>query len=155
MSFMKKIADLVKAPEDDYIDEEMMEEQPETYAPESYEERYERSEETEYRAPVRETPRVVNFNDSASFSNVALKQVTKYDDATEVANLFKSNRTVCINTEACSDEEFRKVIFFLMGVVYALDGNFNPVASHAYLLTPHDIAVSGKAVEDEDYFDEF
>ena len=154
MDIKDKIKSWFTVPDEDYgeVDERMLEDnEPQDY---SIEREEERSDFEDYRPfsghrREREEPKVVGINDSYQKpAPVMLKKLRRYEDVEEVADLFKDNKIVVINTEECSETVCRNILYFLAGLVYALDGALDPVAGRAYILTPKNVPVSGKGVDD-------
>ena len=51
-----------------------------------------------------------------------------------------------MNLEATNKETSRRIIDFLSGVAYAIDGRLSKVAVNTYIITPANINVSGEAL---------
>lgn len=83
----------------------------------------------------------------------------KYEDVPQIADHLLNRRTVVLNLEASNKEVSRRIIDFLSGVAYALDGRLSNVAVNTYLITPAHVTVSGedlsagKKEEKEESFD--
>ncbi len=63
------------------------------------------------------------------------------DDAQQVANKLKARLPVLINLERLDESQTRRLVDFLSGVTYALDGNMKRVAQGVYLCSPSDIPI--------------
>lgn len=63
------------------------------------------------------------------------------DDAQQVANKLKARLPVLINLEKLDEGQIRRLVDFLSGVTYALDGNMKRVARGVYLCSPSDIPI--------------
>lgn len=84
-----------------------------------------------------------------SGSSIEMKVVTpsRYDSVTDIANLLLTKKTVLLNLENTNKETARRLIDFLSGVAYALDGEVSKVAENTYAITPGQIvAVSKESV---------
>lgn len=83
----------------------------------------------------------------------------RYEDVPQIADHLLNRRTVVLNLEASNKEISRRIIDFLSGVAYALDGRLSNVAVNTYLITPSHVTVSGedlsagKKEEKEESFD--
>ncbi len=119
-------------------------------ADEGYENEYYAPEEApvaEERTHVR--PQAENTYNTRSAANVSMvsgssiemKVVTpsRYDSVTEIANLLLTKKTVLLNLENTNKETARRLIDFLSGVAYALDGEVQKVADNTYAITPGQI----------------
>ena len=88
---------------------------------------------------------------SASRSSIEMKVVTptKFDAVTQIADLLLEKKTVLLNLENTNKETAKRLIDFLSGVAYALDGDVQKVADNTFAVTPHNVAVSNEDVADE------
>ena len=68
----------------------------------------------------------------------------KYEDVPQIADHLLNRRTVVLNLEASNKEMSRRIIDFLSGVAYAIDGKLSNVAVNTYLITPSHVSVSGE-----------
>ena len=68
----------------------------------------------------------------------------RYEDVPQIADHLLNRRTVVLNLEASNKEISRRIIDFLSGVAYALDGRLSNVAVNTYLITPSHVTVSGE-----------
>lgn len=66
----------------------------------------------------------------------------RFDSVTQIADHLINNRTVVLNLEATNKETARRMIDFLSGVAYSIDGNLKRVANNTYVITPGNVAVS-------------
>ncbi len=68
------------------------------------------------------------------------------DDIKPAADRLKERRPVIINLERTDDHEARRVVDFISGVTYALDGYYQRVGDKVYVFTPSNTMIN---VEDE------
>ena len=73
----------------------------------------------------------------------------RYDTVPQRADHLLNRRTVVLNLEATNKETARRMIDFLSGVAYAIDGRLSKVAVNTYIITPANISVSGEALVNE------
>ena len=66
----------------------------------------------------------------------------RFDSVTQIADHLINNRTVVLNLESTNKETARRMIDFLSGVAYSIDGNLKKVANNTYVITPGNVAVS-------------
>ena len=86
--------------------------------------------------------KVVNIHTTTQLKVVVL-QPTTYNDATEIASHLKDKKPVVVNLEKLDKETARKIVDFLSGAVYALDGNMQKVANGILLLVPYTMGIMG------------
>ena len=74
---------------------------------------------------------------------VVLFHAKTFDDAAKAANELRNKRAVILNMENVDKALTRRVVDFLSGAVYALDGSVKKIAQCTYLFCPHNMAVVG------------
>ena len=95
-------------------------------------------------APAASTPsfsgQVVNM---AGKQEVVLFHAKTFDDAAKAADELRRRKAVILNMENVDKSLTRRVVDFLSGAVYALDGSVKKIAQCTYLFCPHNMAVVG------------
>ena len=78
-------------------------------------------------------------------SNLELKVVKpdRYENVNQIADHLLNRRTVVLNLEGTNKETARRLIDFLSGVAYSIDGQLKRVANNTFVITPHNVDVSG------------
>lgn len=66
----------------------------------------------------------------------------------QIADQLLNRRTVVLNLENASKEDCRRLIDFLSGVAYAIDGHLSKVAANTYLITPANVNISGQPLSE-------
>ena len=74
---------------------------------------------------------------------VVLFRPTSFNDATKAADDLRDKKAVIVNLENVDKAISRRVIDFLSGCAYALDGTVNKIALATYLFCPHNMEVMG------------
>jgi len=88
------------------------------------------------------TGRVTNINPLASMQVVVLKPA-RFDQVTELADRLRDKQSVVLNLESTNKDVARRLVDFLSGCAFALDGNIQKIAISTYLITPHNVEVLG------------
>ena len=142
---------------DDYEDEEMEEfEEEEVEAPAPRAARRSplfassASEDTtpEYKTTTTSAPvssgfsgQVLNMNSGKQ--EVVLFHAKAFDDAAKAASELRNRRAVILNMENVDKALTRRVVDFLSGCVFALDGQVKKIAQCTYLFCPHSMDIVG------------
>ena len=98
-------------------------------------------------APVASAPstgfggQVLNMNSGKQ--EVVLFHAKTFDDAAQAADELRKRKAVILNMENVDKALTRRVVDFLSGAVYALDGRVKKVAQSTYLFCPHNMDVTG------------
>ena len=74
---------------------------------------------------------------------VVLFHAKSFDDAAKAADELRRKRAVILNMENVDKALTRRVVDFLSGSVYALDGSVKKIAQSTYLFCPHNMDVVG------------
>ena len=74
---------------------------------------------------------------------VVLFHPANFNDTSKAADDLRSRRAVIVNMENVEKAMARRVVDFLSGCAYALDGKVKKVAQSTYLFCPHNMEVVG------------
>ena len=80
---------------------------------------------------------------SSGKQEVVLFHAKAFDDAAKAADELRKRKAVILNMENVDKALTRRVVDFLSGAVYALDGSVKKVAQSTYLFCPHNMDVVG------------
>ncbi len=86
---------------------------------------------------------------------VVLFRPITFADAVSAANELRDRKAVIVNLESTDRTVARRVVDFLSGCSYALDGQVKKIAAGTYLFCPHSIDIAGdlgSAHSDSDSF---
>lgn len=86
--------------------------------------------------------KVVNIATTAQLQVVVLK-LEAFEDSKDVADYLKAKKPVVVNLEDVDKELARRVIDFLSGAIYALDGNIQKVSNGIFLVAPYNVGIMG------------
>lgn len=85
---------------------------------------------------------VLNMNPSNK-QEVVLYHAKAFDDAAKAADELRGKKAVILNMENVDKALTRRVVDFLSGCVYALDGKVKKIAQCTYLFCPHNMDIVG------------
>jgi len=71
-----------------------------------------------------------------------------YDAVTKIADSLMKNQIVVLNIEHTNKETARRLIDFLSGVAYSIDGSLKRVANNTITISPRHVDISGEALPD-------
>ena len=158
MGFMDEIKKLTQDDYDDY-DDDPVDEQP---APAPRETRRDRSSyssssysssssyaprNTTADAPRSGAGKVVNLNSSTQLQVILVKP-DRFDMVSEIADHLRDKQALVLNLESTNKDVARRLVDFLSGCAYALDGKIKKVAISTYLITPYNVDVVGDLVDE-------
>ena len=83
------------------------------------------------------------LNTSGPKQEVVLFRPVSFNDTTKAADALRNRKAVVLNLENVDKAMSRRVVDFLSGCVYAVDGSVKKVAQSAYIFCPHNMDVVG------------
>ena len=83
------------------------------------------------------------LNMSSNKPSVVLFRPTSFNDASTAADDLRSKKAVIVNMENVDRSVARRVVDFLSGCAYALDGKVKKIAQSTYLFCPNSMDVTG------------
>ena len=89
----------------------------------------------------------VNVTSGTAIEMKVVKPET-LDTVTQIADHLLDRKTILLNLEDTSKETSRRLIDFLNGVAYAINGNLKKVATNTYVVTPNNVEVSGEQIRE-------
>ncbi len=98
----------------------------------------------------------VNHQDNTN-ARVVLVEPVRFEESQGIADNLLEQRAVVINIESCDTDVAAKIIDFVGGVVYAIDGTIQKVSQGIILAAPHNIDIASElkndlATTDEEIF---
>ena len=155
MGFLDELKKLTRPYDEDEFEDELEEEAVEAPAPVASEKsgRTNPFAQSSYSSPApapAAAPRggkVVNLG-AAQQSQVVLVKPELYESAAEIADHLREKRTVVMNLENAPKDIARRLIDFLSGVAYALDGKIRRIANSTYIITPNNVDLMGDLIDE-------
>ncbi len=134
MSFFNSVKNFIgMGDEEEYEDEEFFDEEFE-------EEEYDEEPKRKFTAFPRK-PKVVPIN-SAATSKVRIIKARSNDEATKIADETKAGRLVIFDVTGLDTEDARRIVDFMSGAAYALDGNVRRIAGGIFVAAPRNIDIT-------------
>lgn len=91
-------------------------------------------------------------NNSSSMEVCVIKP-SSFEDAREIAETLLADRTVILNMEGLDLGLAQRIIDFISGACYAIDGNLQKVSNYIFIVTPSNVDISGDLQEIMSAFD--
>ncbi len=85
---------------------------------------------------------VVNLRTGGN-SKVILVEPETFDNVRDVADHLRNKCTIVLNLEKSDDATIRRLVDFLTGCAYVLDGSMQRVATKTYIIAPFNVDVVG------------
>lgn len=140
MGIINRLGDIFKGEEDyeEYDDYEGDEENAEEDAPVAVPS-----------AAPKAAPATKSTGSISSGSSLQMKVVKpeRFDEVQMIGEHLLARRTVVLNLEDTNKETTKRIIDFLGGVVFAINGKVRKVANATYVVTPQNVEVSSEQPE--------
>lgn len=99
-------------------------------------------------APAEEKPAKTFGRKTLSISRgnnqeVCIIKPSTIDDSKEISETLLSGRAVIINFEGLHVEISQRIMDFVSGTCYAIDGNLQKVSNYIFIATPNSVDISG------------
>lgn len=100
-------------------------------------------------APSQRREKVVSFGgQSGGQSQMFVVEPERFETAADIADHIRSGHSVVMNLERTDKDTARRLIDFLSGVAYALNGKIRRVSANTYVITPYNVDISGDLMDD-------
>ncbi len=148
MSFGDKLLDFMglgrEKADEDYIDEINYEDDfADSYAPPKQSGRQSYNDfDDDYETSSGKRNKVVKIHTTAQLKLVVM-QPESFEEARDIANHLKTKKPVVMNLESVEKEVARRIVDFLSGAVFALDGNIQKVSNGIFLIAPYNVGIMG------------
>lgn len=111
------------------------------------EEGYEIYQPDRYGNPAKQKPKVVNIHANSHVKMIVSKP-TSYDEVTRICDELKSRKPVILNLQSVDAKEAERILDFLAGALYAVEGVMQKVSKGVFLIVPNNVDIEG-ILEDE------
>lgn len=97
----------------------------------------------------RRSNRVVKLHNSNAQMRVVVIQPESFEEARDITNHLKSKKPIVINLESVDKTVARRIIDFLSGAVYALDGSIQKVSNGIFIIAPNNVDIMSDDIKGE------
>ena len=85
-----------------------------------------------------------------SGSKMVLLEPRAYSESQEIADYLKERNAVVVNLKRVTPDQAKRIVDFLSGTIYALQGDLQKIGKGIILCTPNNVNIQGKITEDKD-----
>jgi len=96
----------------------------------------------DYAPPAPRKNKIININTTAIL-DVVIVTPESFEEAQDIADNIKAKRPCVMNLELVDKAIARRIVDFLSGTVYAVDGNIQKVSNGIFLITPYNVNIMG------------
>lgn len=77
-------------------------------------------------------------------SEIHTVEATSYEDSREIALNYRAGTPVIVNMGAMSEADSRRLVDFMLGLRWGLEGHLRRVTNKVWLLTPNGVDINGE-----------
>jgi len=92
--------------------------------------------------------KVVPLRASSNQVKIVIKKPKCFSNSTEVADELKRGRSVVIDVGMLDPDEARRVIDFIAGTIYGVNGSMQKVSGGIFLATPSQVDIMGEILKE-------
>lgn len=92
-------------------------------------------------------PKVVSMNRNSMEVNVIKPH--SFEDSQEICNMLLANRPVIVNLEGFDPDDAQRIMDFISGCIYAINGKYHQISKYIFIFSPENIDISGDSLAGE------
>ncbi len=97
----------------------------------------------------RRNSKVVKIHNSSAQMRVVVIQPESFEEARDITNHLKSRKPIVVNLESVEKQVARRIIDFLSGAVFALDGDIQKVSNGIFVIAPNNVDIMSDVIKNE------
>lgn len=97
----------------------------------------------------RKNERYATIKTTAQFQVVLVKVTSYTSDSKKVADYLMQNKTVVLNLEEIQEPDKRRIVDFVVGAAYAMNGRIRAIANQTFLIIPQNVGFDGDSIVGE------
>ena len=122
--------------------------EPEEYDEENVYEYEDEEEEVEDKKLFGRRNKVVSMPQTNSIKMV-ISQPTTFEQSDEICSFIKEKKSVIVNLEYVNKDVARRIVDFISGGVYALDGHIQKISNSIFLIAPMNYEITNEMAREE------
>ena len=93
--------------------------------------------------------KVVPLNAQGQMVKMVISQPTTFEQSEEICSLLKEKKSVIVNLEYVNKDVARRIVDFISGGVYALDGHIQKISNSIFLIAPINYEITNEMAREE------
>ena len=82
-------------------------------------------------------------------SKMMLLEPRAYSESQQIADYLKRRNAVVVNLKRVTPDQAKRIVDFLYGTIYAIDGDIQKLGGGIFLCTPNNVVVDGKISDEQ------
>ena len=87
---------------------------------------------------------------SGDGNKMILFEQRAYSESQQISDYLKNNNAVIVNLKRVTPDQAKRIVDFLSGTLYAIEGGLQKLGGGIFLCTPSNVPVEGKISDDKD-----
>ena len=87
---------------------------------------------------------------SGDGNKMILFEPRAYSESQQIADYLKASNAVIVNLKRVTPDQAKRIVDFLSGTLYAIEGGLQKLGGGIFLCTPSSVPVEGKISDDKD-----
>ena len=88
--------------------------------------------------PIRTTPKGLE---------VCIMKPTSFEDSQDICDMLLTERAAVVNLEGFDPDEAQRIMDFISGCVYAINGKLHQISKYIFIFSPDNVDISGDYLE--------
>ena len=114
-----------------------------------YDDRAEYDNEEEDKKFFGKKGKVVPMTNQGQSVKMVISQPTTFEQSEEICSLLKEKKSVIVNLEYVNKDVARRIVDFISGGVYALDGHIQKISNSIFLIAPMNYEITNEMAREE------
>ena len=93
--------------------------------------------------------KIVPLNAQGQMVKMVISQPTTFEQSEEICTLLKEKKSVIVNLEYVNKDVARRIVDFISGGVYALDGHIQKISNSIFLIAPMNYEITNEMAREE------
>ena len=82
-------------------------------------------------------------------SKMMLLEPRAYSESQQIADYLKNRNAVVVNLKRVTPDQAKRIVDFLYGTIYAINGDIQKLGGGIFLCTPNNVVVDGKISDEQ------
>ena len=97
----------------------------------------------------RKNSKVISMPQQGQAIKMVISQPTTFEQSDEICSFLKEKKSVIVNLEYVNKDVARRIVDFISGGVYALDGYIQKVSNSIFLVAPSNYEITNEMAREE------
>lgn len=96
---------------------------------------------------------VVSMKQAPQHGKITIIEPRVYSEVKDIADVLLAGQSVLLNFHRMEKDQAKKIVDFLMGTIYAIDGDMQRVGNEIFICTPKQVEIDG-VIDQANHFED-